>query len=168
MYNAMLRKGYTDTPAEHVESMVAVHNFLNEGAWEEIKGWEDRFREGLGKAWERCAKGEEGYSQSQTMESLRRQNDREEYYGPSLLRFEGRPNDITPKARILGLMSSVLPSQYPDNPPFDRHDWVSAMDHAVMGKDMLTLVQYVERQGPGGQKKELRYVIGTFRTIYLH
>ncbi|UJO19840.1 Holocytochrome-c synthase [Fulvia fulva] len=141
MYNAMLRKGYTDTPAEHVESMVAVHNFLNEGAWEEIKGWEDRFREGLGKAWERCAKGEEGYSQSQTMESLRRQNDREEYYGPSLLRFEGRPNDITPKARILGLMSSVLPSQYPDNPPFDRHDW------------------YVERQGPGGQKKELRYVI---------
>ena len=24
MYNAMLRKGYTDTPAEHVESMVAV------------------------------------------------------------------------------------------------------------------------------------------------
>jgi hypothetical protein len=49
MYNAMLRKGYTDTPAEHVESMVAVHNFLNEGAWQEIVEWERRFSAGLSR-----------------------------------------------------------------------------------------------------------------------
>jgi cytochrome c heme-lyase len=32
MYNAMLRKGYQDTPVDAVKSMVAVHNYLNEGA----------------------------------------------------------------------------------------------------------------------------------------
>ncbi|KAH0390480.1 cytochrome c heme lyase, partial [Aureobasidium melanogenum] len=52
MYNAMLRKGYTDTPAEHVESMVAVHNFLNEGAWQEIVEWERRFSAGLKRGWD--------------------------------------------------------------------------------------------------------------------
>ncbi len=36
MYNALLRKGYTDTDVTAVESMVAVHNFLNEGAWGEV------------------------------------------------------------------------------------------------------------------------------------
>ena len=36
MYNAMLRKGHTDTPQDAVESMVAVHNFLNEGAWTKL------------------------------------------------------------------------------------------------------------------------------------
>ncbi|CAZ84310.1 unnamed protein product [Tuber melanosporum] len=50
MYNAMRRKGYDDTPEDAVESMVAVHNFLNEGAWGEIVVWERRFgggREGF-------------------------------------------------------------------------------------------------------------------------
>src|SRR5262245_34133566 len=47
MYNAMLRKGYSDTPEDAVESMVAVHNFLNEGAWAEIREWERRFSGGL-------------------------------------------------------------------------------------------------------------------------
>ena len=59
MYNAMLRKGYTDTPAEHVEAMVSVHNFLNEGAWEEIKEWERRFGGGLAQGWEESRRGEE-------------------------------------------------------------------------------------------------------------
>ena len=52
MYNAMLRKGYTDTPAEHVEAMVSVHNFLNEGAWEEIKEWSAA----SAAAWRRAGK----------------------------------------------------------------------------------------------------------------
>merc|ERR1711881_11552 len=60
MYNAMLRKGYTDTPEDAVESMVAVHNFLNEGAWAEIMEWERRFGRGLSVGWEKCRQGEEG------------------------------------------------------------------------------------------------------------
>ncbi|KAF9979359.1 Cytochrome c1 heme lyase [Actinomortierella ambigua] len=36
--------------------------------------------------------------------------------GPKLVRFEGKPKDITPKARIWSWMGYAL--------PFDRHDWV--------------------------------------------
>src|SRR6266487_363687 len=60
MYNALLRKGYTDTDASAVESMVSVHNFLNEGAWAEIVEWERRFGRGLKHGWEICKRGEEG------------------------------------------------------------------------------------------------------------
>ncbi|EDO17513.1 hypothetical protein Kpol_1058p50 [Vanderwaltozyma polyspora DSM 70294] len=46
MYNAMVRKGKIDVntgeeiPEDAVESMVFVHNFLNEGCWQEILEWE--------------------------------------------------------------------------------------------------------------------------------
>ena len=38
-YNALVRKGW-ETPEEHVEMMVQIHNFLNEQAWLEILKWE--------------------------------------------------------------------------------------------------------------------------------
>lgn len=38
-YNALVRKGW-ETPEEHVEMMVMVHNFLNERAWQEVLDWE--------------------------------------------------------------------------------------------------------------------------------
>lgn len=137
MYNAMLRKGYTDTPAEHVEAMVAVHNFLNEGAWEEIKEWERRFSGGLAQGWQECRRGEEGAALAAQLQALRNEG-----HEPRLARFEGRPSDTTPKARMLAFMAKVYPSQFPDNPPFDRHDW------------------FVERRAPGEEKaREVRYVI---------
>lgn len=40
-YNALVRKGW-ETPEEHVVTMVEIHNFLNEEAWEEVKKWEKR------------------------------------------------------------------------------------------------------------------------------
>ncbi|KAF9269150.1 hypothetical protein L218DRAFT_953699 [Marasmius fiardii PR-910] len=40
-YNALVRKGW-ETPEEHVETMVEIHNFLNEQAWEEVMKWERR------------------------------------------------------------------------------------------------------------------------------
>lgn len=40
-YNALVRKGW-ETPEEHVETMVEIHNFLNEEAWEEVRKWEKR------------------------------------------------------------------------------------------------------------------------------
>lgn len=43
-YNALVRKGW-ETPEEHVETMVEIHNFLNEEAWEEVKKWERRHGE---------------------------------------------------------------------------------------------------------------------------
>lgn len=44
MLNAMMRKGKGNgIPEEAVESMVDIHNFLNEGAWQEILDWEKNY-----------------------------------------------------------------------------------------------------------------------------
>lgn len=40
-YNALVRKGW-ETPEEHIETMVHIHNFLNEEAWQEVKKWEKK------------------------------------------------------------------------------------------------------------------------------
>ena len=40
-YNALVRKGQ-ETPEESIEMVVAIHNFLNEQAWEEVMKWEKR------------------------------------------------------------------------------------------------------------------------------
>ena len=101
MYNAMLRKGYDDTPEDAVESMVAVHNFLNEGAWAEIEGWEARFSKGLGYGWQVCIRGEEEF------QLPRWEEDR-----PRLLRFMGRPGELTPKARMMGVLGTIWPWNY--------------------------------------------------------
>ena len=149
MYNAMLRKGYTDTPADAVESMVAVHNFLNEGAWNEIVAWESIFGKGFAHGWQQCLKGEEGISMERARAEMRRQRKQELGYetgstaeeeGPRLVRFMGRPNDRTPKASIQQALGWVFPETYGSEPPFDRHDW------------------YVARPTPTGTK-EVRYVI---------
>ena len=142
MYNAMLRKGYDDTPAEHVEAMVAVHNFLNEGAWRQIKEWEAIFSLGLLKGWKMCANGEENAAkQREWMNRVKGKTRPEELSEPKLLRFMGRPSDLTPKARMQALCAWLDPAKYDGTPPFDRHDW------------------YVERQLPSGHTKEVRYVI---------
>ena len=117
----MLRKGYTDTPTDAVESMVAVHNFLNEGAWNEIVQWESIFSKGLGHAWEKCRKGEEGMAIERAREEMlkqRRENlgykptPSSEEQGPKLLRFMGRPGDRTPKASVMQALSWAFPERY--------------------------------------------------------
>ncbi|KAF9240726.1 cytochrome c heme lyase [Melanogaster broomeanus] len=40
-YNALVRKGW-ETPVDSVETMVEIHNFLNERAWGEVLKWEKR------------------------------------------------------------------------------------------------------------------------------
>lgn len=44
-YNALVRKGW-ETPEEHVDTMVEIHNFLNEAAWDEVRRWEERTVDG--------------------------------------------------------------------------------------------------------------------------
>lgn len=144
MYNAMLRKGYTDTEAEAVPAMVSVHNFLNEGAWAEIADWEARFSGGLKRGWEISKRGEE--NAPVILETLRRLERLKATSGteskdPSLVRFMGRPEEPTPKARIMQFMGWMWPSQYGAEPPFDRHDW------------------FVRRVAPDGEEREIRYVI---------
>ncbi|CCH43157.1 Cytochrome c heme lyase [Wickerhamomyces ciferrii] len=51
MFNAMMKKGKGDgIPEDAVESMVDVHNFLNEGAWQEILEWEKPYESLYNKA----------------------------------------------------------------------------------------------------------------------
>ena len=107
MYNAMLRKGYDDTPQDAVESMVAVHNFLNEGAWGEIVNWERRFSRGLGYGWQACRRGEEGF-----IEDADKIAPEAQIAQPKLLKFQGRPKDLTPKARIHEVMGYLYPIRY--------------------------------------------------------
>lgn len=106
MYNAMLRKGYDDTPQDAVESMVAVHNFLNEGAWAEIVGWENRFSRGLGQGWNHCQNGEEGFDTEMVSRELGKEEE------PRLIRFQGRPRDMTPKAKIFQMLGQVYPTKF--------------------------------------------------------
>lgn len=119
MYNALLRKGYTDTDATAVEGMVAVHNFLNEGAWAEIVDWERRFGGGLARGWQISRYGEEN------AEYVARQVARQEQQKaaapaaaaaddaePRLIRFQGRPGEMTPKAAMVQLLGRVYPSKY--------------------------------------------------------
>ncbi|KAI7867156.1 cytochrome c/c1 heme-lyase [Spinellus fusiger] len=82
-YNALRRKGW-ETPEEHVETMVDIHNFLNEEAWNEVLKWESRFN-------------------SECKET------------PYLSHFQGRPQDMSPKARWHTFFGAPK--------PFDRHDW---------------------------------------------
>ncbi|KAI1823525.1 cytochrome c heme lyase [Xylaria intraflava] len=137
MYNALLRKGHTDTDITAVESMVGVHNFLNEGAWAEIMEWEKRFAGGLYKGWRKCSRGENNFDD--TVKKYGYEKELEELT-PSLVRFQGRPKDMTPKAVMFSVMGYIFPSMFQREPPFDRHDW------------------YVSRD-VNGQRKEIRYVI---------
>lgn len=106
MYNALLRKGYNDTDVTAVESMVSVHNFLNEGAWAEIMGWENRFAKGLYHGWKVCRRGE-GHVEEELM-----RNDDGVEVEPSLVRFQGRPKEMTPKAAMLQVLNWIYPAKF--------------------------------------------------------
>lgn len=73
-------------PVSTIPTVVAIHNFLNERVWQEIVS-----------KWEVLHKSEC-------------------VTGPKLKRFAGRPESLSPKAKIVGLLGGAR--------PFDRHDWV--------------------------------------------
>lgn len=108
MYNALLRKGYTDTDVTAVESMVAVHNFLNEGAWGEIVDWERRFGKGLSRGWTVSKRGEE----NAPIELRRLEAQEGGQQQPTLVRFQGRPKEMTPKAAVLQVLGKIYPSKF--------------------------------------------------------
>lgn len=136
MYNAMLRKGHNDTPQDAVESMVAVHNFLNEGAWAEIVEWERRFARGLAHGWRQSRFGEQGSHHG----AMIHYDPAAAPDAPKLLRFQGNADKMTPKAYMQQVLGWAYPAAFGGPPPFDRHDW------------------YVERR-VNGVPREVRYVI---------
>jgi len=107
MYNALLRKGYNDTDPTAVEAMVMVHNYLNEGAWAEVTEWERRFAGGLARGWQLCRRGEAG-----SMAGVDIGANVDEVPQPRLLRFKGRPDEMTPKAAFHQVLGMIYPSKY--------------------------------------------------------
>lgn len=107
MYNALLRKGYDDTDPTAVESMVQIHNFLNEGAWAEVTEWERRFAGGLIKGWGMCRRGEAG-----SMASASKGANVDEVPQPRLMRFKGRPDEMTPKAAFHQVLGRIYPGKF--------------------------------------------------------
>ncbi|KAK9478243.1 cytochrome c/c1 heme-lyase [Lipomyces japonicus] len=79
-------------------------------------------------AWSEILKWEEKYAKQSKQE-------------PRLLKFTGRPDQLSPRAQLLQFLGKVYPSKYATEPPFDRHDWT------------------VLRYDSDGNKKEVRYVI---------
>ena len=147
MYNAMLRKGYSDTPVDAVESMVGVHNFLNEGAWAEIMGWERRFSRGIREGYRVCARGEEnanltlGTAEDPFDTTTWNQADMPP---PKLLRFTGRPDEPTPKSTMLQWLGQAMPETYGSSPPFDRHDWFVQRCNAKGCTEVRYVIDYYE------------------------
>ena len=80
-FNAMRRKGWSPDERD-MASVVAIHNAVNERAWQEVVAWEAAA--GFGPRNSPCG-------------------------GPRLARFVGRPRDLSPKARLLNLLGYRLP-----------------------------------------------------------
>jgi len=86
-WNALVRKNKTEGASEEdMDHVVRIHNSMNENTWNVIMEWE-RLHAVQGPGRE-----------------------------PKLLRFLGRPQDYSPKARLKMLFGHVS--------PFDRHDWI--------------------------------------------
>lgn len=87
-YNSLARKNKLgDTEESDIASVVAIHNNMNEKTWAKVMEWEDVL----------CPEAKVNG-------------------GSKLLKFLGRPSDLSPKARIKNML-------FGHPLPFDRHDW---------------------------------------------
>ncbi|GAA5940202.1 holocytochrome c synthase CYC3 [Sporobolomyces koalae] len=72
----------------------------------------------------------------------------------SLASFQGRPQELSPKARYHLFMGSILPSLYGQVRPFDRHDWVVHRPNPQAGAS-----SYMSKAGSTTPYTTHRYVI---------
>ena len=102
-YNALARKNKLEGAREEdMETVVAIHNNMNELTWLQVLAWE-------------------------ALHDLSKRNQGEE---PKLLRFMGRPTELSPKAQLKMLFGHTK--------PFDRHDWI--VDRG--GKEVRYIIDY--------------------------
>ncbi|POW15251.1 hypothetical protein PSTT_02190 [Puccinia striiformis] len=118
-YNALVRKGW-ETPEEAIPIMVDIHNWMNEAVWNEVLRWESRY----------FFKPSSLPSSSTTTKFT--PIDQPEI---SLVKFQGRPNELSPKARFNILLSKIFPNLYNHIEPFDRHDWSIRREHLFSNDD---------------------------------
>jgi cytochrome c heme-lyase len=89
-FHALRKKGWDNVEAESIPSVLQIHNTINERTWNQIQEWES------------------------TMDI---EDNRDVNTNLKLVRFMGRPNDMSPQAFV---WTKIF--QWAD-PPFDRHDW---------------------------------------------
>lgn len=111
-YNALVRKGW-ETPEESIETIVEIHNHLNEGAWQEVRRWEEQHDgsvsgagSGLRPRWRAKHRITDDSCPCPCTRSSCR-GDR-----AMLASFTGRPKDLSPKARYHMLMGQLFPNTY--------------------------------------------------------
>jgi cytochrome c heme-lyase len=102
-WNALVRKGKTEGVSEEdMINVVRIHNNMNENTWLQVLEWEKL------------------HPAPKDMEGTE----------PRLLRFLGRPDEYSPKARLKMVLGHSA--------PFDRHDWI--VDRG--GKQVRYVIDY--------------------------
>ena len=112
-FNAMRRKGWAPEAGD-MPHVVAIHNAVNERAWREILAWERLH----------ASPASEGSEER-----------------PRLVRFEGKPRQYSPKARLINAFGYKL--------PFDRHDWVVASPGRGEVRYVIDFYNAAPPAGPG-------------------
>ena len=109
-WNAMVRKNKSEgAEPEDMDLVVAIHNNMNEKTWKQVIAWEALHKD---------------------------QFEHVEGGAPTLLRFTGRPDENSPKAKLKNWVFGC-PA------PFDRHDWI--VDRA--GKEIRYIIDYYHDDG---------------------
>lgn len=60
--------------------------------------------------------------------------------GLQLARFQGKPGQFSPKARLFMFAGRLFPSRFSSEPPFDRHDWV--VRRSKTGEEVRYVIDY--------------------------
>nr|DBA44793.1 TPA_exp: holocytochrome c synthase [Selaginella uncinata] len=119
-FNSLVRKNKADDVTEKdMEAVVATHNFVNETTWARLLQWEKMYTSLFP-----ASTGEE----------------------PRLLRFQGRPHELSPKARVKKLLGR--------GEPFDRHDWI--VDRG--GREMRYVIDFYYDEAASEQNRWPFYI----------
>jgi len=59
---------------------------------------------------------------------------------PELARLQGKPGQLSPKARFHLFAAKLFPSRFNSDPPFDRHDWV--IRRPATGEEVRYVIDY--------------------------
>lgn len=119
-WNAMVRKGKKgDSEESDMEYVVAIHNNMNEVTWGQVLEWEALHQDVYQAKMNANADAEAGAGPGSGVAAE-----------PKLLRFTGRPDENSPKARMKMFIGCPA--------PFDRHDWV--VDRA--GEEVRYVIDY--------------------------
>jgi cytochrome c heme-lyase len=118
VFNAMKRKGWDGIEEESIPSFLQIHNSVNERSWRLLCDWEQT------NVTRSTSSGNDGSSNNESEIKL--------------VRFEGRPTDISPKAWVLSTLG-LQPR------PFDRHDWY--IDNGTQHSKRYVLDFYMRDDG---------------------